>query len=44
MRGIAGESKDELINDILLWTPTYGHTSLGWQAKTYIYQLCVDTG
>ena len=30
-------SKDEIISNILLWTPTYGHTSIGWPAKTYIH-------
>ena len=25
-------------------TLTQGHTSVGWPAKTYIQQLCVDTG
>ena len=37
-------SKDELINNILFWTLTYGHTSISWLAKTYIHQLCVDIG
>ena len=37
-------NKDELINDVLQWTPTYGHTSVGRTAKRYIYQLCADTG
>ena len=32
-------SKDELISDILLWTTTHGHTSIGWPVKTYIHQL-----
>ena len=36
MLGIAGRRKDKLINDILLWTTTHGHTSVGWPAKTYI--------
>ena len=30
--------------DILLWTPTYGHTSVGRPAKNYINQLSADTG
>ena len=37
-------SKDKLISNILLWTPTYGHTSINWPAKTYIHRFCVDTG
>ena len=37
--GHCWRSKDELVSDVLLWTPTYG------QAKaTYIQQLCEDTG
>ena len=39
-----GWSKDELIHDVLLWTITHGHTSFGQPAKTYIHQLCADTG
>ena len=37
-------SRDELISDILLWTPTYGRTKAGRPAQTYIQQLCEDTG
>ena len=37
-------SKDELISDILLWTPAYGQTKAGRPARTYIQQLCEDTG
>ena len=37
------ESIDEHISNILLWTPTQGHTSVGWPIKSYLYQLCVDT-
>ena len=37
-------SKDELITDVLQWTTTYGHTSLGRPALTYIHQLWADTG
>ena len=32
-------SKDELINDIPLWTPIHGYTSAGQPAKTYTHQL-----
>ena len=24
--------------------PIHGHTNVGWLPKTYIFQLCVDTG
>ena len=37
-------SKYELINDILLWTTTNGHTSVNQLVKTNIYQLCVNIG
>ena len=37
-------SKDELINDILLLTPSHGRAKVGWPARTYIQQLCADTG
>ena len=36
-------SKDELINDILLWTPSHGHASVGWPARTYLQPPCTDT-
>ena len=36
-------SKDELISDILLWTPVYGQAKAGWPVRTYIQQLCEDT-
>ena len=35
---------DDLKSDILLWTPTYGRAKTGWPARTYIQQLCEDTG
>ena len=37
-------SKDELINDILLWTPSRGRAKAGRPASTYIQQLSADTG
>ena len=37
-------SRDELISDVLLWTPTYGQAKAGRPALTYIQQLCEDTG
>ena len=39
-----GRSKDELISDILLWTPSHGRAKAGESARTYIQQLCADTG
>ena len=37
-------SKDELISDVLLWTHTHGRAKAGRPARTYIQQLCEDTG
>ena len=37
-------SKDELISDVLLLTTAYGQAKAGWPARTYIQQLCEDTG
>ena len=37
-------SKDEIISDVLLWTPAYGQSKAGWPARTFIQQLCNDTG
>ena len=37
-------SKDELISDVLLWTPSHGCVKAGRPARTYIQQLCADTG
>ena len=42
--GHCWRSRDELISDVLLWTPTYGQAKAGWPAQTYIQQLCEDTG
>ena len=42
--GHCWRSKDDLINDILLWTPSYGRAKVGWPARTYIQQLCANTG
>ena len=41
--GPCWRSRDELISDVLLWTPTYGRAKAGWPAWTYIQQLCEDT-
>ena len=42
--GDCWRSRDELIRDVLLWTPTHGRAKAGWPARTYIQQLCEDTG
>ena len=41
--GHCWRSRDELISDVLLWTPTYGRAKAGRTARTYIQQLCEDT-
>ena len=41
--GHCWRSRDELISDVLLWTPTYGQAKAGRPARTYIQQLCEDT-
>ena len=38
------KSRDDLISDVLLWTPTYGRVKAGRPARTYIQQLSEDTG
>ena len=42
--GHCWRSKDELISDVFLWTPTHGCARVGRPARTYIQQLCEDTG
>ena len=36
--------RDELKSDVLPWTPTYGRAKAGRPTRTYIQQLCEDTG
>ena len=42
--GYCWRSREELISDVLLWTPSHGRAKAGWPAWTYIQQLCEDTG
>ena len=42
--GHCWRSRDELIRDVLLWIPTNGRAKTGRPARTYIQQLCEDTG
>ena len=42
--GHCWRSKDEIVNDVLLWTPAYGQSKAGRPARTFIQQLCDDTG
>ena len=36
--------KDELISDILLWTPSHRRAKAGRSARSYIQELCPDSG
>ena len=42
--GHCWRSRSELISDVLQLTPTYGRAKAGRPARTYIQQLCEDTG
>ena len=42
--GHCWRSRDELKRDVLLWIPTHGRAKAGRPARTYIQQLCEDTG
>ena len=42
--GHCWRSKDELISDVLLWTPAYGQAKAGRPVRIYIQQLCEDKG
>ena len=42
--GNCWRSRDQFISNVLLWTPTYGRPIAGRPARTYIQQLCEDTG
>ena len=42
--GHCWRSRDEHTRDVLLWTPTHGRAKAGQPARTYIQQLCEDTG
>ena len=42
--GHCWRSRDELIRDVLIWIPTHGRAKAGRPARTYIQQLCEDTG
>ena len=41
--GHCWRSRDELISDVLLWTPSHGRAKAGLPARIYIQQLCEDT-
>ena len=42
--GHCRRNRDELIRDVLLWTPTYGRAKAGRPTRTYILQQWEDTG
>ena len=42
--GHCWRSRDEIVSDVLLWTPAYGQSKAGRPARTFIQQLCDDTG
>ena len=42
--GHCWRSRDELVRDVLLWTPSHGREKAGWPARTNIQQLCANTG
>ena len=42
--GHCWRSRDDLISEVLRWTPSHGRAKAGRPARTYILQLCVDTG
>ena len=42
--GHCWRSRNELVSDVLLWTPTYGQAKARRPARTNIQQLCEDTG
>ena len=44
MPDTAGRSQDELTNNIPSWTASHKHTDISQPTKTYIHQLCADTG
>ena len=38
------KSKDELMSDVQRWTLSHSWTKVGRPVRTYVQQLCVDTG
>ena len=42
--GHCWRSREELISDVLLWTPSHGRAKAGRPVWAYIQQLCADTG
>ena len=42
--GHSWRSREELISDVLLWAPSHSREKSGRLARTYVQQLCEDTG
>ena len=42
--GHCWRSRDKLIPNILLWIPLHERAKAGWPARTYIQQVCANTG
>ena len=42
--GHSRRNRDELISDVLLWTPSHGRAKAGRPSRTYVQQLWADTG
>ena len=42
--GHCWRSMDELVSDVLRWAPSQGRAKAGRPARTYMQQLCADTG
>ena len=42
--GHCWRSRDELVSDVLLWTPSHEQAKAGRPVWTYIQQLCANTG
>ena len=42
--GYCCRSKDVLISDVLLSTPSHGRSSVGQLTRAYLQQFCTDTG
>ena len=42
--GHCWRNRDDLISDVHLWTTSHGRAKTEWPARTYIQQLCKDTG
>ena len=42
--GHCWKSRDNLISDVLLWTPSHSRSKAGRPARTYVEQLCEDMG